>query len=133
MGDDNPAFFKQNQTARETAGQEATVQQDGVTVTVSANDDLNGQVLSSSNSTDSVLEVCEVAVNDTFTEDVRLQFIVKDSPTTIKFTVIGGANNFPVVLDPGLPIDDGDEIVGSVNNFSSNQVTVLFRALRREI
>jgi len=124
MGDDNPAFFKQNQTARETASQEANTETDGFVVNLQAGDTFSGTIIGSQDSVDSILEVISVAVTQDYANNVLISISITDASFNTTYTVHGTPQNWPATLDPGGFLPEGGEIQFTVINDSSTQVQV---------
>lgn len=133
MGDDNPAWHRQSQTAKEFSAQENEVihEEDSVTVAADSSENL---VLHANNSGNTqLLELSTIAQANGYTELLRVLITVRDSGGTTVFTFAGNAPNYPVALDPALPIPAGGDVFSAIDNNASSSITVSISLIMRQL
>lgn len=133
MGDDNPAWHDQAQTANETAGQEGNIREAGTDLTPAANSTANGLIFTNTLGFPVLLELCMISFDGAWTDDMQLLFEIQDENGFQVFTVEGSPQNYPVTLDPAMRIQENWSIQVFADNNSSSSRDVSFRVIMREL
>lgn len=124
MGDDNPAWHDQAQTAREKASVEQSVTTNRNNGTVSSGGSTQFDIHSNNSGQVQILEFATGRIDGSFSNDVRWNVQVIDSAGNVAGQFLGHTTNLPFEPDPGIPIKDGGEIDFIVDNGTASSIDV---------
>lgn len=134
MGDDNPPWHEQSQTAKEFAAQEnvpesavtqVTVPSEGIVTKTLFTNNRGVTVLVEAAMIEPIKNVSNRVVPEVFHED-------PDTNTT-QWDLSGSMTAFPILPDPGLPVPDGDEVRTQVENDTIIETDMFVDIVFREV
>lgn len=132
MGDDNPAWHRQTQTAKETAVQEDKTLHAIAQFNVPANDNNNEVYTTNNSGGDFYLELVTFAITANYTDNANAQVQVRNENDFVLVPFDGNPQNFPIPFDPAVTVPDGGDIRLVVENNSSNMISVRSVVFLRE-
>lgn len=133
MGQDNPAWHSQSQTARETAAQEDEINFGIESAGVGAGATTELLTYDNTTSNRELLEMVTIAQGSNYTDTIRYTINIRDSGgTTIAEMFINPAHQ-PVTFDPAAPIPGNGSVTIDVENDSSSTVNITTSVLVRVV
>lgn len=133
MGQDNPAWHRQSQNARETASQEDEIDYGRENAAIAAGSFAELDVYNNSTGERVLLEVVGLATQDSYTEDIWATLDIADSGGGLIGQLDTNRVDFPLYFDPALPIPDGGEARLDTNNNTSSEIVAVGTGIVRFI
>lgn len=134
MGNDNPSWHKQNQSAKEFSAQENVPQSVNTLVTVGPGGFEIPTHFSNSSGETVIVEFATVDSDPVISNQLLVRLFHEDPDTANqRWEFDAPLTQYPVYADPGVAVPDGDNIILSVTNGTGLETELNVRTTQRTV